>query len=143
MSVPPKLDASVAQVLASYPQSIREKVLVLRSLIFKTAATTEGVGELTETLKWGEPAYLTTASKSGTTIRLGWKRPHPSRYAMYVHCQTNLVETFRTLAPDGVQFEGNRAIVFEETDTVPTDFLTACIAAALTYHREKRSARKT
>lgn len=140
MSVAPSLDPSVAEVLDSYPRAIRARVLAVRSLIFETAAATEGVGELTETLKWGEPAYLTTKSKSGTTIRLGWKRAHPSRYAMYVHCQTNLVETFRSFAPAGVEFEGNRAIVFEERDAVPTGFLTACIASALTYHRRRPAA---
>jgi hypothetical protein len=31
--------------------------LALRELVLQVAATTEGVGELEESLKWGEPAY--------------------------------------------------------------------------------------
>lgn len=133
MGVEPRAD--VAKVLALYPETIRERLLAVRSLIFDTAAATDGVGELTETLKWGEPAYLTEASKSGTTIRLGWKPAQPNHYKIYVHCQTDLVERFRAASPDGVSFEGDRAIVFDESRPVPVDFLTACIEAALTYHR--------
>jgi hypothetical protein len=39
-----------------------------------------------------------------------------------------------------LKFEGNRAIVFDESDAVPTDALAVCIAAALTYHRDKAAA---
>jgi len=59
---------------------------------------------------------------------------------MYFHCRTNLVDTFRSLFPTELKFEGNRAIVFDESDAVPTDTLTFCIAAALTYHRNKAGA---
>ena len=116
---------------------MRPKLLALRELIFSTAAATEGVGPLHETLNWGEPAYVTAQTRSGSTVRLGWKRSTPSQYATYFHCQTRLVETFRTLFPSELRFEGNRAIVFGETDVVPTDALSLCIAAALTYHHQR------
>jgi hypothetical protein len=67
----------------------------------------------------GEPAYLTEASGSGTTIRIGWKADAPTRYAMYFHCRTRLVDRFRDMFSDEFRFEGNRAIVFEQSDTVP------------------------
>lgn len=126
--------SAVAKVFDAYPSGMRCSLLVLRELIFETAASTPGVGELEETLKWGEPAYVTSQSKSGSTVRIGWKKSDPTRYAMYFHCQTNLVETFRTLFPKELKFEGNRAIVFTECDAVPKDSLAFCIAAALTYH---------
>ena len=130
-------NAAVRAVFAAYPPSIRRKLLALRSLILETAASTPGVGPLEETLKWGEPAYV-TKSKSGSTIRLGWKESNPGQYAMYFNCQTNLVETFRTLFPSEFKFAGNRAIIFDEVDSPPTDALAYCIGAALTYHRRKR-----
>ncbi len=68
-------------------------------MIFDVAASTEGVGAIEETLKWGEPAYLTTASKSGSTIRMDWKGKKPNQFAMYFNCKTTLVETFRTMFP--------------------------------------------
>ncbi len=61
----------VAAIFNSYPQKIRDKLMILRLLILETASTIEGVGELEETLKWGEPSYLTPKTKSGSTIRLG------------------------------------------------------------------------
>ena len=134
----PFRNASVATAFAAYPPKLRRKLLAIRKLIFDTAAA-EGVGELEETLKWGEPAYVTSASKSGSTVRVDWKRANPSQYAVYFHCQTNLVETFRTLFPSEFRYVGNRAIVFEESDIVPIDALAFCISAALTYHRRKSS----
>ena len=102
-------------------------MLVLRELIFATAAQTIGVGELEETLKWGEPAYVTIQSKSGSTIRVNCKKSSDTQYAIYFNCQTTLVETFRTLFPHEFVFEGNRAIVFDQGEKIPTDALRYCI----------------
>ena len=138
----PFLDADVERAFGSYPAKIRRKLLALRELIFETGDLTEGVGEIEESLRWGEPAYLTAKSKLGSTIRIGWKASSPSQYAMYFHCQTNLVETFRTMFPNEFKFEGNRALVFNEGDSVSMDSLAYCVAAALTYHRDKQRGRR-
>jgi len=132
-------NVDVASVFDGYPTRIRRKLLALRHLILETAASTEGVGEIEESLKWGEPAYLTNKPKSGTTIRIGWKPSTPTRYAMYVHCQTNLIERYRELFGDYFAFEGNRAIVFEADEAVAMDQLAMCITMALTYHSQKRA----
>ena len=66
--------AGVAQAFEAYPPNIREKLLILRELIFETAASIEGVGKLEETLKWAEPAYVTSQSKSGSAVRIHWKK---------------------------------------------------------------------
>jgi len=135
----PLSNAEVAKVFEAYPADVGHKLLTLRELIFRTASSTEGVGELEETLKWGEPAYLTSKSRSGSTIRIDWKKSRPSEYAMYFNCKTTLVETFKTLFPREFKFEGNRAIVFKASEAVPTDSLAFCVAAALTYHRSHES----
>jgi hypothetical protein len=57
---------------------------------------------------------------------------------MYFLCRTNLVETFRTLFPHEFRFEGQRAIVFDLADAVPTDAMAFCIATALTYRLKRR-----
>jgi hypothetical protein len=135
------MDSAVKAVFSSYPEEQRAKLLVLRALILDTASEIEAVGELTETLKWGEPAYLTERSKSGSTIRIGWKKSAPTRYAMYFNCQTTLVDTFRTLSPE-LHFEGNRAVVFEENEELPVACVTQCITLALTYHNAKKHNRQ-
>jgi len=134
----PFKSVAVAQAFNSCPAPMRRRLLTMRELIFQTAASTQGVGELEETLKWGAPAYLTSQSKSGSTIRLGWKKAKPSQVAMYFNCQTTLVETFRSLFPADFNFAGNRALIFDASACVPTDALRVCIAAALTYHSSRR-----
>jgi hypothetical protein len=132
-TAPPSPPDAVARVFDGYPPKIRRKLLAIRKLVFKTAAATQGVGELQETLKWGEPAYITSKTNSGSTIRLAWKRATPTEFAVYFNCQTSLVDTFRTLFPSGLRFEGNRAIVFSESDAVNNTILSVCITVALTY----------
>ena len=88
-------------------------------------------------MKWGEPAYVTAETGSGSTIRIDWKKAKPTQYAMYFNCQTNLIQTFRTLFPTDFRYEGNRALLFEEDEVVPKDSLAFCIAVALSYHRRK------
>ncbi|MEO8000100.1 MAG: DUF1801 domain-containing protein [Gemmatimonadaceae bacterium] len=130
-------NADVARVFAGYPADVRKKLLEMRAFILQTATATDGVGPLEETLKWGEPSYLTSESKSGSTIRIAWKKSTPSQYAMYFNCQTTLVDSFRFQFPNDFEFEGNRALVFDVADEVPVDALRHCVAAALTYHRSK------
>ncbi len=48
---------AVADVFNNYPPEMRKKLLFLRALIFETAAELD-VGEIEETLKWGEPSYI-------------------------------------------------------------------------------------
>ena len=136
----PFQNAAVPQVFDSYPAPVRRQLMVLRKLIFDTAANAQGVGVLEETLKWGEPAYLTTQSKRGSTVRIAWKSARPLHYAVYFNCRTTLVETFKTLFPNDFEFEGNRAIIFEVAGRMPKRELAWCIGAALTYHRKSNGA---
>lgn len=131
----PITNPAVARAFQAYPANMRCKLLSLRELILRTAAETNGVGKIEETLKWGEPAFLTTESGSGSTVRINWKLFRPDEYAMYFNCKTTLIETFKTLFPGEFNYEGNRAIVFKEFEPVPKDALAFCVAAALTYHR--------
>ena len=107
----------------------------VRRLIFATANDVDA-GPLTETLKWGEPSYLTEASKSGTTLRLGQPKGQSDKAALFVPCQTTLVAEFReTIDDPAIVLEGNRAILFTFGERLPCDALRHCIAQALTYKR--------
>lgn len=117
----------------TYPAEARPRLLELRELILEVAASLPGVIGIEETLKWGEPAYL-TSNRAGSTIRIDWKPKRPDRYSLYCHCQTSLIETFRALFPEDFEFEGNRALHLRLDEPLPTDVLRVCIEAALTYH---------
>lgn len=135
------MNPDVRAAFDAFPQVARAPLLIVRDLILQRAASTDGVGELTETLKWGEPAYLTSETGAGTTIRLGWKCSRPDHYAIYLNCQTTLVDTCRTLFPE-LAYEGNRAIVLPVEDPVPEATLAQCIEMALTYHLVKARDRR-
>jgi len=130
-------DAAVAAVFDAYPRPIKGKLLALRKLILDTAQKTEGVGAIEEAIKWGQVSYLTSASRSGSTIRIDRVKSTAGQYAVYFHCQTNLVETFRELYPD-LSFSGNRAILLDAEEQLPEAELRHCVALALTYHLAKR-----
>jgi len=119
---------------------VRARLLEIREAIFAVAAQTAGVGPLTEMLKWGEPAYLTEASRSGTTIRLGTTRSAPGACAVLFNCNTTLVETFRSHFAGDFAFEGNRALIVPVVGPLPDVPLKLCLRAALTYHRRNDAA---
>jgi hypothetical protein len=131
-------DPAVAAVFHGYPRPLRGKLLALRRLILETAATTQGVGPLVESLKWGQPSYLTAESKSGSAVRIGDIKGEANRYAMFVHCQTDLVATFRLHYPKQLIYGGNRSVIFDVDEEFPEDAVRHCVALALTYHRNKR-----
>jgi hypothetical protein len=134
--------SAVKTVFDAYPQPVKAKLLALRRLILDTAKATKGVGALEEALKWGQPSYLTAETKSGSTIRIDQVKAEPGQYAVYFHCQTNLVETFRELYPE-LRYGGNRSILLDAQDKLPEAALRHCVALALTYHLGKRKAAKS
>ncbi len=127
--------AGVQAVFDSYPPALRKKILSLRKLIIDTAAEIKDVGTVDETLKWGEPAYV-TLRKQGSTVRIDRKKDQ-DRYAIYFNCNTTLVDSFRSLFPNTFTFDGNRALVFDVKDALPKKELAFCIGMALTYHLKK------
>ncbi|GAA6189056.1 DUF1801 domain-containing protein [Litorivita sp. NS0012-18] len=120
-----------------FPRPVRAALLDLRAAIFDCAQNLPQVGALTETLKWGQPAYLTEASGSGTTLRLGV--PKTGGFAILVHCQTDLVPQFRAVFGDAFTYDGTRAVVFGEDDAPDLEKLGFLIGRALTYHLDKRA----
>lgn len=129
-----KTDPRVNEVFANYPDFVRDKLQRLRELVIETAEETEGVNVLEETLKWGEPSFVT---KNGSTLRMDWKEKTPDLYAMYFQCTSRLVDTFRLVFDHKFQYEGKRAIVFQLNQKIPELELKECIKASLIYHNVK------
>ena len=131
-------DPKVAAVFSSYPQPLRTRLLAIRQLIIDTARATKGVGPLDETIKWGQVSYLTTESGSGSTVRIDQVKSAANQCAVYFHCQTNLVATFRELYPE-LSYGGNRSILLDASKPLPKQALRHCVALALTYRLNKRN----
>lgn len=127
-------DPRVQDIFDNYPSSVKESMLNLRKLVLESALEIERLEKLEETLKWGEPSYLT---KNGSTVRMDWKKKNPNQYALYFKCTSKLVETFKIIYTEEFKFEGNRAIVFQLEEPIPKKELKHCIGLALNYHKIK------
>ena len=79
-----------------YPPLVKPVLESLRQMIYKLVLELN-LGEIEETLKWGEPSFLT---KRGSTLRMDWKEKTPNQYQMYFKCTSRLVETFRIVFGD-------------------------------------------
>ena len=121
------------------PAELADRLMQLRRLILDVASADPAIGPLEEVLKWGEPAFLTSATGAGTTVRINRHKKSADQYAFYVHCQTDLVERYGQLYSDQLTFDGNRAVVFDVKDALPVAAVRHCLAMALTYHLQKRS----
>lgn len=119
--------------LNEYPDIACERLEELSKLIFQVAANLE-LGEVEQSLKWGE---LSFSVKTGSPIRIDWKRKTPDKYYMFFHCQTKLVDTFRELYADKLELQGNRAIVLDITKPLPVFIITKCIEVTFTYKQRK------
>lgn len=133
MTVP--LPEPVAAAFAAFPEAARERLLAVRDTILRLAEET-ATGPLTETLKWGQPAYLTEATEAGSTIRLGMQDDRP---AVFFICNTSLVDGFRSDFPDALDYVGNRAVLLDADSDM--DALEVCLSRALRYHLDRRSMR--
>ena len=128
-------DPRVKIVFKNYPKEVATQMQELRKILLEAASEIETVTALEETLKWGEPSYLT---KHGSTVRMDWKTKTPDQYAIYFKCTSKLVPTFKTLYKDEFTFENSRAIVFKLEESIPKQALKHCIKLALTYHKVKQ-----
>lgn len=137
----PFADEAVEAAFAEFPKGQREKLLRLRDLIYEAAGGIDEMGGLVETLKWGQPSYLPAKPRVGSTVRLGGFKDDSDRVALFFHCQTRLVETFREIYGDQFDFEGNRAISIPVSQPLPADPLKHCIAMGLTYHLRSKADR--
>ena len=127
------MEKSVQEKFDAYPADAREQLLKIRNAILELGQN-ENIGEITETLKWGEPSYL---AKKGSTVRIDWKARKPDHVSVFFSCQTTLVETFRELYSDKLDCIGSREIALLISEPLPAAELTACLSMALRYHKIK------
>jgi hypothetical protein len=127
------VNADVKEKFSSYPADIATVLHQIRDLIL-SVANQEGIDELEETLKWGEPSYITTM---GSTIRFDYKVKNPGQVWVYFNCKTTLIETFKEVYRDTFHYSGNRAIILEIDQNLPMKELSHCLSMALRYKKIK------
>jgi len=129
------MDLAVKEKFKAYPVDVAGYLHQIRDLIYYVAAQ-ENIDELTETLKWNEPSYL---CKTGSTIRFDWKSHQPEQVCVYFNCKTQLVDTFKEIHGSLFTFSGNRAIVLDLSQPIPTKALAQCLSMALRYKQLKHA----
>ena len=123
------------QTTSQIPTHCANSLKDLRALILEVQAENPEIGELSEVLRWGQLSYLTEQTGSGSMIRLGLSKS--GKPAMFFHCSTTLIETFRAQYTHLFEFEGNRAMIVSEPINDFTTELKHCIHQALTYKLSK------
>ncbi|MFT5112771.1 MAG: hypothetical protein ACI8P9_002099 [Parasphingorhabdus sp.] len=121
------MEPQVKDAFDSYPEDARVLLTEIRQLIFDVAED-ENIAEIQETLKWGEPAYL---SKPGSTLRIDWKAQRPEQVSLFLNCNTKLVQTFKEAYPGTFQFVGNRELALPMSESIPMIELRSCISLCL------------
>jgi hypothetical protein len=133
MSYMNAIPSPVSSVLESLEPAQRDILLQARTLIFEVAREDEHIGEIEETLRWGEPAYITCKKKTGSTIRLAIEKQR-GQPAIFFNCKTTLVEEMRARFGAELSYSKNRAILLPRLDETVETALKFAIGAALTYH---------
>lgn len=123
------IKSEVQEKFDSFPKHITPLMLKLRSIMFSVAENHD-LGEVEESLKWGEPSYVV---KSGSPVRMDWKLKTPDQYFLFFHCQTKLVKTFRVLYSNSLEFQDNRSIVLDVNNKLPEKDIRHCIELAFRY----------
>lgn len=112
---------------------LRTRLAKLRTLILILAQEMEGVGQIEESLKWGQASFATVRPKSGTPIRIDGNA-NEDTYSLFVPCSTSLISGFRETHPGMFDYHGNREIRLDLNAPLPKAELSLFITAALTYY---------
>ncbi len=131
--------SDIANKFQSYPDASRASLLALRELIFEVAASDQRIGEVEESLKWGQPAYRPKRARIGTTLRLDARGD--DTVALFYHCQSSLGEQIDALYGDRLEMD-HRSISISVKKPIETEILRHCIQMALTYHLSKAPSRQ-
>ncbi len=120
-----------------HPHHLKSRLAEVRNLILTLAKMTNDVGEIEESLKWGQKSFVPKPKngrpKSGTPIRIDGDEA-TNTYSLYVPCSTHIISDFREIHPDIFAYHGNREIRLSLDAPLPKVELGLFITAALTYY---------
>lgn len=129
-------DHGVQAAFDAFSDRHRAHLLRLRALVLQVGDELDTTGGVVETLKWGEPSYLPRRSRVGSTLRLG---VHDADHvALYVNCQTTLIESFHHLFGPELTYAGSRAVLFDVSHPLPEAAVRQCARRVFEYHVDKR-----
>ena len=128
-------EPEVKRAFEALPSSHKTHAYQLRDLVWQVADGMDLGCEFVETLKWGVPSYLPDKPRVGSTLRIG--QFDEEHIALYFNCQTMLVENFRSMFGDDVEFSKNRAVLFKVSEPLPESIIQTCASITFRYHLDK------
>lgn len=124
----------IQAAFASFPAQAQPGLRHLRGLILSQAAQLPQIGPVVEALRWGQPAYLTPETRAACSLRIGMAKDD---FAVFVHCRTELIDSFIAGPGTGMRVQGTRAVLFRAAAEIDDTALAFLIRGALTYHQPK------
>ena len=121
------------ETVATWPTAAQHRFSEIRTIILRASQE----WPMTESLKWGQPAWRPSKTSQGSTLRVSWSDKNPDNIGIFVHCQTTLAATMRDLYPDSFSYEGNRALHLPLTGEVPEQALDHLARLTFTYHTKR------
>ncbi len=128
----------ILNTIAAWPPSAQQHLLSARAIAFETAETAS-TGPLSESLKWGQPAWRPSRPRTGSTLRLNWSPDWPGQLLAYVDCKTDLASQMSTRFPQQFGNDGRRSLAFDLDVPLPQDAIAQLAHLTFTYHRQKLS----
>ncbi len=120
--------------IATWPPEARRLFGDIRALILATATGAQ-IGPVTESLKWGQPAWRPVRPRQGSTLRLMWQDNAPQTIALFVDCKTTLSATMQEIYPAEFQYENNRALRLSLERPLPLQAIDHLARLTFSYHR--------
>jgi uncharacterized protein DUF1801 len=114
------------------PPVLQKRLQDVRQLILQVAEQNPDIGEIEESIKWGQASFA-TKPKTGTPIRIGGDKDTET-YSLFVPCSTRIISEFRDIHPDMFEYRGNREIRLPLNKIMPQKKLSLFIKAALGYY---------
>ncbi len=136
----PPLAPDLLNTFALWPDVAQTQAFVIRTLCWRVAEAAD-TGPLTESLKWGQPAWRPVKPRTGSTLRLSWNAATPDGLDLFVDCKTDLAARITTRFPDAFQSDKRRRLTLRTDSPPPEDALWHLARATFTYHQPKATRR--
>lgn len=124
-----------SQTTACWPMEAQTSFARIREVILDAAQNAD-IGPVTESLKWGQPAWRPERPRTGSTLRLNWSVDQPETIALFVDCKTTISAEMFAAYPDEFSYETNRAMRLQLGAEIPKSAIAHLAQVTFTYHRK-------
>lgn len=132
----PPLAPDLLNTFALWPDAAQSHALTIRTTCWQVAEAAQ-TGPLSESLKWGQPAWRPIRPRTGSTLRLSWNAATPDRLDLFVDCKTDLAARITERFPDAFDSDERRRLSVATDRALPMEALRHLAQLTFTYHRAK------